>query len=448
MSSPPDLPSVTAKSRQHSALLLQKPLPPSPPLSSHSSHSHSSRSSSPCSAYQTVLSDLHLRFAGLGSKEGANRAWQEFRLSRLDFQRLYQQHLDPDLSKAGSGFAHWCAHKLRWDYDSDREIFVVRMPDAIHEVLIERIHRAILEGKEELQRTCAQDASLEGGSDIRSRRMKRRAAAELQKVDSTRNTAFTLPGESDEDRDQKRNPDASFAHQDAKYPSLILEVAYSQSDKSLKRLARDYIHLSNCHIACVVGVHLAYNEPGKGSTLDSERDQTAKFSVWRAALDEDKYGYCKPVLEEVCFRNADGSIVPNAPPLELTISDILPNSVLDTSDWLAGEASVAMITSTQLGDFLEVAERHHRGRKQTSRRAGLPGQKGTRKRLLSPEEEELSDSREAKYKRQEDADATSSRQQDTSYHGRVGHRRDASSMASPVPRRRSGRRVQGRESSR
>ncbi|KXS97234.1 hypothetical protein AC578_2837 [Pseudocercospora eumusae] len=445
MSSPPELPSVTAKSRHYSALPLQKPLPPSPPLSSHSS-----RSSSPLSAYQTVLSHLHLHYAGLSSKEGANRAWQEFRLSRLEFQRLYQQHLHPDLSKAGSGFAHWCSHKLRWDYDSDREIFVVRMPDAIHEVLIERIARAILEGKEELQRTWAQEEAdgSEGGSDMRSRRMKTRAAAELQKVDSTRNTAFTLPGESDEDRDQKRSPDASFAHQDAKYPSLILEVAYSQSDKSLKRLARDYIHLSGCHIACVVGVHLAYNEPGKGSTLDPERDQTAKFSIWQAALDEEQYGYCKPVLEEVCFRNADGSIVSNAPPLELTISDILPNSVLETSDCLDGEASVAIMTSAQLTEFLEVAERHHQSRKQTSRRAALPGQKGTRKRVRTPEEEELSDSREAKYQRQEDADAASSRQQDRSYSGRVGQRRDASSMASPISRRRSSRTVQDRESSR
>ncbi len=39
----------------------------------------------------------------------------------------------------------------------------------------------------------------------------------------------------------KRSPDASFAHADSQYPSLIIETSYSQKRKHLAKLAGDYI---------------------------------------------------------------------------------------------------------------------------------------------------------------------------------------------------------------
>ena len=39
----------------------------------------------------------------------------------------------------------------------------------------------------------------------------------------------------------KHEPDASFWHDDAQYPGVIIEVAYSQKRKRLGRLAKEYV---------------------------------------------------------------------------------------------------------------------------------------------------------------------------------------------------------------
>ena len=39
----------------------------------------------------------------------------------------------------------------------------------------------------------------------------------------------------------KHEPDASFYHRDARYPGVIIEVAYLQTKKKLGRLAKDYL---------------------------------------------------------------------------------------------------------------------------------------------------------------------------------------------------------------
>lgn len=68
----------------------------------------------------------------------------------------------------------------------------------------------------------------------------------------------------------KRSPDTSFAHQDARYPGLVVEVAYSQKAKNLRRLASDYILGSNGNIMMVLGLDLEY----KGSS-------SAKAYIWK-----------------------------------------------------------------------------------------------------------------------------------------------------------------------
>lgn len=52
-----------------------------------------------------------------------------------------------------------------------------------------------------------------------------------------------LPEETD-NREQiftRREPDISFGHNQARYPSVVLEVCYSQKSKSVSYLADDYI---------------------------------------------------------------------------------------------------------------------------------------------------------------------------------------------------------------
>ncbi|EME77164.1 uncharacterized protein MYCFIDRAFT_217091 [Pseudocercospora fijiensis CIRAD86] len=456
------------------------PLPPPSPPPSHSSHAPSpvaaatpSPPLSPLSysAYNTVLHTLHSHFRSL-PEQGANQH-QEFSLPYPAFERLYQRYLDPDSRQPATEFDHWCAQKLRWDYDPEREKVVLRMPNAIHEVLIERVRGAIWQGKEELaselekshnERACAEvahtdvsggDASGNGsgsgsgsGSDkVEGCRLPVAAAltAELRNVDSTGSTNLRFTNESGAQPNRyEYSPDATFTHQDAPYPALVLEVAYSQSSKSLKNLAYDYIERSECHIACVVGIQLSYNEPSKGGALDSKRDQTANFSIWRSALDENGDGYCECVCDSVLFREADGTLLADAPPIELRVSDIIPSSILDDCcppDHELRGALFATITPIQLGEFLERAEKHQKSRRRRpARQYGQAGQRRTRKRQRTPEEE-LSDDREGKYKRLEDAAWAREKQEDGTYTGRRTREAPDASTAEPTLQLRTSQRL-------
>lgn len=69
-------------------------------------------------------------------------------------------------------------------------------------------------------------------------------------------------------------PDASFWHDDAEYPGVIIEVGYSQKRKRLGRLAENYLLDSDNAIQVVVGLDIEYGKPKNGS-------RKATLSVWR-----------------------------------------------------------------------------------------------------------------------------------------------------------------------
>jgi hypothetical protein len=68
----------------------------------------------------------------------------------------------------------------------------------------------------------------------------------------------------------RHDPDLSFQHNEARYPSVIIEVSYSQKKKDLPYLADDYILGSHGNIKVVVGLDLDY----RGT-------KTATLSIWR-----------------------------------------------------------------------------------------------------------------------------------------------------------------------
>jgi hypothetical protein len=72
----------------------------------------------------------------------------------------------------------------------------------------------------------------------------------------------------------KYEPDASFRHKDARYPSVIIEVAYSQKKKRLSRLADNYLLDSDANVQVVVCLDIEY---GKDS-------RKAMLSLWRPQL--------------------------------------------------------------------------------------------------------------------------------------------------------------------
>ena len=69
----------------------------------------------------------------------------------------------------------------------------------------------------------------------------------------------------------RSSPDASYGHLDARWPSVVIEVSYSQKGKKLKELARDYIFHSLANVRVVIGIDIGYR-----------RTKMGVVSVWRA----------------------------------------------------------------------------------------------------------------------------------------------------------------------
>lgn len=147
------------------------------------------------------------------------------------------------------------------------------MPTAIHELFIARVEDNIL----------SQLKTIREGSDD--------AAIFSRKVHPARSTEIFFPVENGPvTKQSKHEPDASFWHEDAKYPGVIIEVAYSQKRKRLYRLAENYLLDSDSSIQAVVGLDIEYGKKGS---------RKAALSVWRTGEFPTEDGYELRVVQEV-----------------------------------------------------------------------------------------------------------------------------------------------------
>jgi hypothetical protein len=136
--------------------------------------------------------------------------------------------------------------------------FVVRMPTAVHELFIARVEDTI---HSQLKRIREESNS---------------AAIFAKKVHLARSTEIYFPvDDGPPSVKSKQEPDTSFWHDDAQYPGVIIEVAYSQKRKRLTRLAGDYLLDSDTNVRVVVSLDIEYGK--KGSHM-------ATLSVWRSYL--------------------------------------------------------------------------------------------------------------------------------------------------------------------
>jgi hypothetical protein len=146
----------------------------------------------------------------------------------------------------------------RYDYDAEEHRLVVRMPTAVHEVFIARVEDAVF----------SQLKLIREGSDD--------AAAFAQKVNPARSTGIYFPVDNaSPGKESKHEPDASFWHDKAHYPGVIIEIAYSQKKKRLSRLAEDYLLDSDANVRAVVGLDIEYGKKGS---------RKARLSVWRTRV--------------------------------------------------------------------------------------------------------------------------------------------------------------------
>ena len=132
------------------------------------------------------------------------------------------------------------------------------MPTGVHELFIDGVEDAIR----------SQLKVIRGGSN--------KAALFAQKVRPARSTEIYFPvDDAPPSTKSKHEPDASFWHDDAQYPGVIIEVAYSQKRKRLGRLAEEYLLDSDASVQVVIGLDIEYGKKGS---------RKATLSVWRTHM--------------------------------------------------------------------------------------------------------------------------------------------------------------------
>jgi hypothetical protein len=206
--------------------------------------------------------------------------WTEFQLAPGDYDEIERQ-LSRDEVLSGyvvSALQTQWAWRLttgfvRYDYNGETHHLVVRMSTGVHELFIDGVEDAIR----------SQLKAIRSGSG--------NAARFAQKVRPARSTGIEFPVENALlGRKSKYEPDASFWHDDAQYPRVIIKVAYSQEKKRLGRLAEDYLLDSDANIRIVVGLDVKYGKKGS---------RKATLSVWRTDLFHTPNGDELRVVQEV-----------------------------------------------------------------------------------------------------------------------------------------------------
>ncbi|KAI9853397.1 MAG: hypothetical protein M1813_002235 [Trichoglossum hirsutum] len=143
--------------------------------------------------------------------------WTEFQLTRGEYDEI-EHRLEQDEWLWG-----FVKDKIRYDYDARRHRLVVRMPTAVHELLIDGVEDAI---RCELK-------TIRSGSD--------KAALFAQQVSPARSTIIYFPvDDAPPTTVSKHEPDASFWHADAEYPGVIIEVSFAEEEE-IGRLAEEYL---------------------------------------------------------------------------------------------------------------------------------------------------------------------------------------------------------------
>lgn len=231
--------------------------------------------------------------------------------------------------------------KSRYDYDACNSVITFRLASRTHMSFVSRVRRAILVHMAGCQvrfpELASQIDSLDDGSP--------RVALDL-----SRTIAEFERNEDDPDDGDKQSsyvPDLAFFHEHFTDPILIIEVAYSQTTVSLRRVARNYITGSRGAIKKVVGLKLEYagskkatisvwvprviGEPGNDElTAYPEISELASATSLARRVPTPRADSlcCNPTDTEALkvFRDDQGHAVPGVS-LDFILSDFFPMKV-------------------------------------------------------------------------------------------------------------------------
>ena len=83
-----------------------------------------------------------------------------------------------------------------------------------------------------------------------------------------------------DDSRHRRSPDHSIRCKGTRFPAIVIETAYSQSEKKLRRVAHDWIVLSHGNVKMVIGLEMNYQLPLRTSS----GTQVGQVLVWEPVL--------------------------------------------------------------------------------------------------------------------------------------------------------------------
>ncbi|KAJ5551683.1 hypothetical protein N7535_000373 [Penicillium sp. DV-2018c] len=255
-------------------------------------------------------------------------SWWQHRLTPDQYTEVLRV-LDGDEALRG-----YVEDKIRLDYDHRQSRLTIRMPSPLHDLFCDKVVSKIVNQLTELQKS---DEAL---GDF-ARKIIHRSTSRIRLPNDTNNGGRTY---------SERCPDASFIHEDAKYPGVIIEVCYSQKVRAAADLADDYILDTNANVNAVIALNIEY----KGS-------KKATISVWRphkSTVDGGKELGAKAVIEMMPFRTESGLPVdePKQPALQLSLRDFAPENI---SQKYPGLDQDILISSRELCDLLTSAEAEH-----------------------------------------------------------------------------------------
>ncbi|KAI9861212.1 MAG: hypothetical protein M1813_005385 [Trichoglossum hirsutum] len=286
--------------------------------------------------------------------------WTEFQLTLGEYDEI-ERRLEREESLWG-----YVRDKIRYDYFARSNRLVVRMPTGIHGLLIASVDVSL---SSQLEVIC-------NGSD--------KAALFAQKVRLALSTVIYFPvDDAPPSTKSKHEPDASFWHDDAEYPGVIIEVSYSHKRKRLNRLAETYLLDSDASVQVVVGLDVEY---GKKASRE------ATLSVWRSRVfhttDGDELGVVQEISDQA-FRDEQGNPTDH-PGLRLQLRDFACQELVQ--DKLGDEDRELVVSTQQLCQYLTAAETKMQRRESgsLSKSSLAPGLK-KRKRSKTPPEGIASD---------------------------------------------------------
>ncbi|OQU96241.1 hypothetical protein CLAIMM_02350 isoform 2 [Cladophialophora immunda] len=229
----------------------------------------------------------------------------------------------------------FCGENFRYDYSEADEILAFRMAGGGHEWIKGRLTMKISQG---LADAAARDDNSHSAREFA-----------LLPTSLGGSSLLNFRSSTVADKKERRSPDAQFLSDRSRrpwLPSLIIEVAWTQTTKSLEKLAYEYIRGSNGRIRTVIGFDVNPSAR-KGATV----------YVWRAVFNQDNIAVACDSTE---IRSVSG--IKNPDPqagLRLTLEDFAYSR--NPEEYPDLDAVVIFIPVDDLYEILEEAEAAQEG---------------------------------------------------------------------------------------